>query len=403
MEKEKHIIIVSQYFYPEQFRINDIAQEWKKRGYKVTVVTGIPNYPHGKFFEGYSLRKKRKELYNDIEIIRLPIIPRGNNTLMLALNYFSFVISGYLWSHFTKIKADYIFNFEVSPFIQAKIGVWYSKRFKIPFYIYVQDLWPESIQIFGGVTNKFVLNIINKMVDDVYKVSNKILVTSNSFKCNLIRRNCNPDKIYYLPQYAESFYKKSNRKSDLIFQDGYCNITFTGNIGKAQGLEILPQVAVLLKMRKVKVHFNIVGNGRNKEALEKLIKNNNICEYFNFTGFQNPLDIPDILNASDCAFLSFKDCDLFKMSIPAKLQSYLACGIPIIASAEGETKDIIDNALCGYCSPFNDAENLANNIIKFINLNLSERKQMGKNALIYNQKYFNKEELIKYSIELLFT
>ena len=131
---KKHILVIAQYFYPEQFRINDICTEWVKRGYKVTVVTGIPNYPQGKYYDGYGLFKKRKETYNGIEIIRIPLVPRGNNSIMLALNYLSFVVSGFFWKMFTKIKADYVFIFEVSPMTQALPGVWYAKKRKIPCY-----------------------------------------------------------------------------------------------------------------------------------------------------------------------------------------------------------------------------------------------------------------------------
>ena len=162
---DKHILVIAQYFYPEQFRINDICTEWVKRGYKVTVVTGIPNYPQGRYYKGYGLFKKRREIYNGIDIIRIPLIPRGNNAIMLALNYLSFVISGYFWKSTTNIKADYVFIFEVSPMTQALPGVWYAKKRKIPCYLYVQDLWPENVEIVAGVKNKRIINAIGKMVD----------------------------------------------------------------------------------------------------------------------------------------------------------------------------------------------------------------------------------------------
>ncbi|MDD3141870.1 MAG: glycosyltransferase WbuB, partial [Lachnospiraceae bacterium] len=147
---KKQILVISQYFHPEQFRINDICKEWVKRGYKVTVITGIPNYPQGKYYKGYGLLKKRKEIYKGIEVIRIPLIPRGKNTLMLVLNYSSFVIAGFFWEMFTKIKADLMFIFEVSPMTQALPGIWYAKKRKIPCYLYVQDLWPENVEIITG-------------------------------------------------------------------------------------------------------------------------------------------------------------------------------------------------------------------------------------------------------------
>src|SRR5690554_1523425 len=238
----KHILVISQYFYPENFRINDMCIEWVKRGYKVTVVTGIPNYPKGRYYKGYGLFKKRKEHFHGIDIIRIPIVPRGKSNLTLILNYISFVISGWFWKMFTRIKADIVFNFEVSPMTQALPAVWYSKRRKIPLYIYVQDLWPENVQIVGGVKNKFILKRITKMVDYIYKHSNKILVTSNSFKTSILNRGVDDKKVIFWPQYAEDFYKptKTDRMRNL---NNKLKVIFTGNIGKSQGLEILPSLA----------------------------------------------------------------------------------------------------------------------------------------------------------------
>ena len=159
--RREHILVVSQYFYPENFRINDICAEWVKKGYKVTVVTGIPNYPQGKFYKGYGWFKRRKETWNGVDIIRIPLISRGKSSIRLALNYFSFVISGWFWKLFTRVKADIVFTFEVSPMTQALVGVWYAKRRKIPHYLYVQDLWPDNVEIVTGIKSKAILNPIS--------------------------------------------------------------------------------------------------------------------------------------------------------------------------------------------------------------------------------------------------
>ena len=154
---KKHILIISQYFYPEQFRINDIATEWVNKGYKVTVLTGIPNYPEGKFHKGYGWFKKRKDVYNGVNIKRIPIISRGKSSIRLFLNYISFVVPGFFWKIFTRLKADCVFIFEVSPMTQALPGVWYARKRKIPCYIYVQDLWPENVEIGYLEIHKYVL------------------------------------------------------------------------------------------------------------------------------------------------------------------------------------------------------------------------------------------------------
>ena len=162
--KKKHILVISQYFYPEQFRINDICTEWIKRGYQVTVITGIPNYPEGKFYEGYDLCHKREEEYNGISIKRLAQIPRGRRSITLALNYLSFILTGGLWSITTKIKADYVFVFGLSPITQALPAVWFAKRGHIPCYLFVQDLWPDSVEIITGIHNRLIIGALDRMV-----------------------------------------------------------------------------------------------------------------------------------------------------------------------------------------------------------------------------------------------
>jgi len=399
---KKRILIVSQYFYPEQFKINDIAQAWYKKGFEVTVLTGIPNYPQGKFYPGYGILKKRTEIYNGIRIIRIPLIPRGHNKILLIANYYSFVISGWFWKTFTNLKTDYVVNFIVSPFTQAKVGAWFAHRRKIPFYVYVQDLWPENVISIVGNKHKFILKQIDHMVDKIYKASDKVLVTSHSFANNIKDRGVSSDKIFFFPQYAESFYKPVETKSNLINADGFLNVTFTGNIGSAQGLQILPHVALYLKKNNEDVRFNIVGDGREKNNLVKLVKDIGVNKYFNFIPIQKPENIPSILASSDCAFLSFSADPVFKMTIPAKLQTYLACGMPIIASAEGETQKIIHEAHCGYCVNLDDALSLYNVIVKFKHDSPEKKAQMAHNSFEYNRINFDKERLIDYSLSLLF-
>lgn len=388
----KHILIVSQYFFPESFRINDIAMEWVKRGYKVTVLTGIPNYPRGRFYNGYGWFKKRREDWNGVKIIRIPLVARGKSALGLVLNYLSFVISGFFWKCFTRLEADVVFTFEVSPMTQALIGVWYAKRKGISHYLYVQDLWPENVEIVTGIQSKAIINPISKMVSYIYKNSTKIFATSLSFVEEIRKRlDVNKEKVIYWPQYAEDIYKPSKFKTELIELDGSFNITFTGNIGTAQGLDILPKVAMLLKERNEKVRFYIVGDGRYRESLKEQIKECGVEEYFRILGWQPAESIPSILAASDIAFLSFSNNDLFAKTIPAKMQSYMACGAPVLASAKGETERIIRDAQCGFCSEIGNAVALANTIVEIKELDLKVVGQRGKE---YCDKNFNKSSLL---------
>lgn len=400
MKKEK-LLVISQYFYPEQFRINDMCKEWVKRGKEVTVVTGIPNYPQGKYFEGYGLFKKRKENFEGISIVRIPLITRGKSAIGMILNYLSFVVSGFFWSHFTKVQADKVFIFEVSPMTQALVGVWYAKRKKIPCTIYVQDLWPENVEVVTGIQNKWILGAISKMCDYIYCNCSRILATSPSFVKRLEERNSvwNYDgnsKVTYWPQYAEEFYEPVERKDmpDLK-DDGVFKIMFTGNIGYAQGLDILPRTAEVLQAKGVQCQFVLVGNGRYRESMEMDIASRGVETMFCFTGEKIPTQIPEYMALSDVAFLSFKRSHLFEMTIPAKLQSYMACAKPIIAVADGETARIIKEAQCGFVCEFEDPDKLAACIMKC----MRERENlanMGKMAQEYCYKHFDKKELMNY-------
>lgn len=388
---QKHILVISQYFYPESFRINDICQEWVKRGYKVTVLTGIPNYPEGKFYKGYGYFERRIEKWKGITILRLPIIARGKSSMRMIANYISFIISGYLWRCFTKIKADYVFTFEVSPMTQALIGVWYAKKNKVPNYLYVQDLWPENIKIITGIRSSIILKAIGKMVDYIYRNCDEIFATSQSFVQAIYKRGIPREKLHYWPQYAEDFYKPLKRKPTLeISDDDAFKIIFTGNIGYAQGLDILPKTAELLKKDSSDVKFYIVGDGRYKKVFQQEIRQRHVEDMFVLIGRQPAERIPELLAACDAAFLSFMDNPLFEMTIPAKLQSYMACGMPIIAAVSGETKRIIDEAKCGECCNIGDSEglkivvNLLMDNDKFVNYGVNAREYYCKNFDKYN-------------------
>lgn len=390
--KKKHILVITQYFYPEQFRINDMCAEWVKRGYEVTVVTGYPNYPQGEYYDGYGWFKHTKQKWKGVKIIRLPLTARKQGSVRLAMNYFSFVVSGFFWALTTNIKADYVFTFEVSPMTQALIGAWYAKRRKIPHYLYVQDLWPENVEIVTGIHSPLVLKPIGAMVNYIYKHCDIIFATSPSFVKEIQKRvKKNKEKVKYLPQYAEEFYRPVPRKPvPEIPEDDSFKIIFTGNIGKAQGLDILPKAAKLLK-GKENIKFVIVGDGRDKDNFLKQISDNDVQDMFIMIDRQPPTRIPELLAACDAAFISFMPDPLFEKTIPAKLQSYMACGMPIIASANGETKRIIDEAGCGVCVELGNAELLSKAIA---DMKKADLKLTGNNSREYFDKHFEKNKIM---------
>lgn len=388
----KHILVVSQYFYPETFRINDMCQEWVKRGYKVTVVTGIPNYPMGKTFEGYGLTKKRHELWNGIEIYRIPLIPRGLSSIGMMMNYVSFMVSGMLAGKIKNIKADYVFSFEVSPMTQVLAGISFAKKLHVPHYLYVQDLWPENVITVTGISNPVIIKPIDKMVDYIYKNTDEIFATSPSFVDAICNRKVpvNRDKVHYWPQYAEEFYRPCEKKAvNEIPTDDSFKVIFTGNIGTAQGLQILPKTAKLLKDEKIK--FVMVGDGRYLDGFNKEVEKLGVKEKFVMVPRQPAERIPELLAACDATFLSFQDAELWTMTIPAKLQSYMACGMPVIAAAQGETKRVIIEAQCGVCSEIGNADELSVKIKEMMTADLNE---MRKNSRKYFEEHFDKQMLM---------
>ena len=392
MSKKKcHILVVSQYYYPEAFRINDMCAEWVRRGYEVTVLTGIPNYPYGKYFDGYGLFRKRRETHDGVDIIRIPLIARGHGSLGMAMNYFSFIASGRIWASCTSLKADLVFIFEVSPMTQALNGIWYAKRRHIPCWLYVQDLWPENIETVAGIHSPAVIRPIDKMVRSIYRRCDRIFATSPSF-VDMIRERVDDkkEKVSYWPQYAEEFYRPDKSGSSLIPDDERFKIIFTGNVGQAQGLEILPEAAKLLQNDRVQ--FVIVGDGRSKATLSEKIHALGVDEMFLMLPYQKAEDIPALLGCCDAAFVSFMNSPLFANTIPAKLQSYMACGMPILACAAGETERIVAEADCGVCCQIGDAQALADAVHEL--MNCGRLSEFSAHAVAYFDAHFNKKMLL---------
>ena len=389
---KKHILVISQYFYPETFRINDMCLEWVRRGHKVTVVTGIPNYPMGKTFDGYGLTKKRHEFWNGVEIYRIPLIPRGSSSLGMIMNYASFMVSGILAGKLKKIRADYVFSFEVSPMTQVLTGISFAKKLRVPHYLYVQDLWPENVVTVTGISNPSIIKPIDKMVDFIYKNSDEIFVTSPSFVDAICDRVVPVDrkKVHYWPQYAEDFYRPCEKKAvSEIPNDDSFKVVFTGNIGTAQGLQILPETAELMKGEDIK--FVMVGDGRYLDEFNSEVRKRNVEDMFIMVPRQPAKRIPELLASCDAAFLSFKDDPLWSKTIPAKLQSYMACGMPVIAAARGETERIISEAGCGVCSAIGSSEELSSKIKE---IKSGDLKTMGQRSREYFESHFEKQMLM---------
>ncbi len=389
------ILIISQYFYPENFRINDLVYTLKSRGHKVEVLTGKPNYPRGEYFENYSWAMPKTEIIQGVKVHRANLILRKKGGgLRLFLNYFSFLFFGLFKISGLKGEYNKVFVYAPSPITVGFLGIYAAWKFKCKSFLWVHDLWPESVKVAGGIENKFILNIINSMTKIIYRNTAKILVQSPEFKTYLKKQNVDLRKIIYYPYYAEYFYKQQTPKADYKkkFPQGF-NLLFAGNIGVAQSFDTIINAIEIIQQHNINVV--IIGEGRDKERVEQLINEKSLSNRFFFLGSYPPEEMPEYFACADVLMISLKKADIFSYTIPSKLQSYLACGKPIIGSLDGIGRKIIQESKSGYVSDAEDADFLAGNILKIYNDSDMIKKKFSSNAIRYFQNNFEKSYLIE--------
>lgn len=398
------ILIITQYFWPESFRINDISLGLKERGYEIVVLTGKPNYPNGKFYDGYAFRSTDKEIWNGIEIYRSRLIPRGNGGgVLLFLNYISFALFASLKVFFINRKFDRIFVYEPSPITVGIPAIVAKIKFKSPVYFWVQDLWPESISAAGGVKNKFILSILDSLTRFIYKQSKIILVQSLAFKPYINTQNVKMEKIVYFPNSTEGYYQvqAKNPEYESRLPTGF-NLIFAGNIGGSQSFDTLLDAAFLLKKENIPINWIILGDGRAKEYVKKKILDLSLESNFILLGSFPSAEMPHFFSCADALLVSLKKDKIFSLTIPAKVQSYLACGKPIIGALDGEGARIIKEANAGFSAPSENYIALAECVRKMYNLSDAKRILLGRNARNYFEQEFEREKLLDKLESILF-
>ena len=396
------ILIVTQYFWPENFKINDIAHGLKECGHDVIIITGKPNYPSGKFLNGYTFWNKREEFWNGIKIYRSFLIPRGKGRgLQLFCNYISFAIFGSFRILLIRNTFDKIIVFQPSPITVGIPALIAKYKFKAPIYFWVQDLWPASLSAAGGITNKYILNFFNNLTKFIYRYSTKILVQSKAFIPYIVKQNINLEKLVYFPNTTENFYqcKITNFKLLSTMPKGF-KIMFAGNIGESQSFDTLLTTAKMLNDESIQINWLILGDGRLKKYVEAKVIEYGLENNFHLLG-SYPSDLmPDYFSCADVLLVSLKQDPIFSLTIPSKIQSYLACGKPIIASLNGEGARIIKEAQAGFTTKAEDPIDLKLAIKKAFLLSEPELLQLGKNARTYFEAEFERGQLIK-KLELI--
>ena len=396
------VLLVTQYFYPENFKSNDIAIELTKKGHEVTVLTGLPNYPEGKIYNNYGFFKNTRENFQGVDIIRTWLVPRGKGGgIRLFLNYFS-------WAFFASIRAltlsfqqkfDVVLVHEPSPITQGFPAIVVSKIQKIPLHFWVLDLWPESLTSAGGVNNKMVLSLFEKMVKYIYNNSNKILISSRGFKESILAKGNYAHKLVYFPNWAEDSILKGNADYPIPELPKGFKIIFAGNIGMAQDVMSIVKAALILK-DQLDIHFIFLGDGRSKPQLEQYVDENNLNQTVHFLG-RFPLEaMKTFFTKADVLLVSLKDELIFNLTVPAKLQAYMCTKTPILGMLNGEGAAIINEANCGFSANAGDSEGLAKEIIKLYEMSNEERNVLGLNGFEYFEKNFTMNKCID-SLELI--
>ncbi len=375
------ILVISQYFWPENYRITDIAESLAISGNDVTVLTGLPNYPGGEIFEGYSHGENRVQEHNGVKIIRAKLFPRKRGVLNRFLNYWSF--QHYASKLINKLDKDFdiVFAYSGSPVMLANPGIKYAKKYNKPLLMYEMDLWPESLLAGGIRKNSLIYKHYKKVSSRIYSQFDKIVVSTKEH-ISYIKElpGCKNLDIEYLAQYADTVFEESNYDSE---DNGVIDLMFAGNIGKAQSVDTIIRAAALLKDDH-RFKFHIVGSGSELDNIKKLakeLKTDNVVFYG-----QRPLkDMPELYNIADAMLVTLEDKPYANMTIPGKVQSYMAVGKPIIGSVNGSCANFIENNEDGYACKSGDSEALAK-LIK--NLDINNLKEIGKHSReVYFKKY----------------
>ena len=384
------ILVFSQYFYPESFRINTLCRELVHRGHEVTVVTGYPQYPGGEIYDGYGFDTPYEKEWYGVKIERVKVPPRGHNAIGLLRNCIGYVVEGNKWVKKCEKKYDAVFVFEVSPVTVGLPAIEYKKKFGTPVFFNLQDLWPENVEEVLGIRFKPLIHIINCIVDKIYDGSDKILCASNGFVQNLRQRGVDQEKLLFWPQFCPEPDLENAERPEIYTEDTF-NIVFTGNIGDAQGLDLMIKAARDLKGQGIR--WYLVGDGRAKARLENMTQEYELQDDVIFVGRVSESEANNYVAYADCAYLSFSNNKLFNLTLPAKLQTYLACGAPILAAAGGESAEIIEGANCGKAVP--PQLNMLVEATKMIaKTTQQERSVFSENARSYYEEHFVMDNLV---------
>lgn len=397
------LLVISQYFWPESFSINEVVRSLKARGIDVTFLTGKPNYPDGKIFEGYRAWGCLKENWQGIPVLRVPLVPRGRNSALgLATNYLSFIFSLMLFGPWLlrKDHPDAILVYCPSPLLQALPALLLGRIKGAPVIIWVQDLWPESLESTGYVKNRLILHLVRKLVQFLYRHTDHILISSRSFVAS-ISAMAPGAKISYFPNSIDaSFCDPDSAPHTPMpeFEEGFC-VVFAGNIGAAQATEVIVGAAEQL-IDVPDIRFVIIGSGSRLEWMRRQVLDKGLANVY-LVGRYPSEAMPYLLSKAAVLLVTLADQPIFAATVPNKVQAYLAAGRPVIGCLNGEGARLIEEARAGLTVPAEDAAGLTRAILALHRMTPEERKEMGDNGRLFYRQNFDHEQLVDRLIGLI--
>ena len=392
------VLIVTQYFWPESFRITDLARALRERGHEIVVLTGMPNYPRGRLFEGYGVRGPWSETVDDIPIVRVPLIPRGDGRgWRLAANYVSFAASATALG-LPRLGQDFdvVFVYEVSPITVALPAIALRRLRSVPVVLWEQDLWPDNVSATAAVRSKRLLRAISRLTRWIHARCDVILAQSRAFIGPLEAQGVLRDRLSYLPNWAETLYEPMELGPDAperaALPQGFL-VVFAGNIGVSQDFGTILAAAELLRNHP-HIHWVVLGDGRMKHWVEREVAKRGLGGVVHLLG-QHPVEtMPRYFALADALLISLRHDPLYSMVVPSKLQSYMACAKPVIAALDGEAARIVRESQGGLVVSAEDAEALAEAVVRLSTAAPEERRQMGCRNRRYFEEHFERDRLI---------
>lgn len=413
---KKRLLVVSQHYWPENFRINDVVEGFIEDGIEVDVLCGLPNYPLGEWFGGYKYTKPRRENHGGAEVFRSGEIRRkGNTSVRIFLNYISFPL--YALFSLPRLKNrryDAVFCYNTSPVYMMLPAIRAAKKHKVPLCTYVLDLWPDNLYSVLPLKNSFMQSIALKTSLWCYRKSPKLMMLSDAQRDTLKARleetqkpksRKVPPQYCVIPQYCEDYYAEEIKDEALAENfKGSFNILFAGNLSPAQDLENLIDAMAIVKKTKggENVRVLILGDGMSRAALEEKTQKAGLADSISFLGQVKPRDIPKWTNFADALFAGLSKSDNLGLTIPAKIASYLAAGRPMLVAMDGEGARAAEESGAALVSPAADTAALAQNIITLANMTQQEREKLGAAGReCYTQKY-KRSRLLKEIEDFIF-